>query len=467
MPSPIHFGALMPHPPLLIESIGKEETKVVHRTQKAMQDVSKEIVESQPDVVVFISPHGPMFEDAVSIMDGDCLAGDLKKFGVAQQYRVPNDRQLARAITEHGKREGIPIVFLEEQLKKNYMIQEELDYGAIVPYHYLREAGYEGNIVLLTPGFLPFERTYRAGMCLREAIEELGRNAVIIASGDNSHALQENSPAGSTVEGRAFDALLQKAISRLDWVSLYELEHSYLERAAEDTLGSLFLLLGAFDGFALLGTPLSYEAPFGVGYTVATMYPSEVVAPSLLMTMDAIREARINLIRTQESVHALLARTAVETYAREDRVIQLATIPTEFAMQAGCFVSIKQNGRLRGCIGTVRPSTDNLSEEIIHNAIAACSQDDRFFPVEEEELAELTYSVDVLEPEEEVKDPNQLDPSIYGLIVTDGERSGLLLPNLEGIHSIEEQIKYAREKAGIHPQQQNVKMYRFRVQRYM
>jgi len=264
-----------------------------------------------------------MFEDAISVMDGDYLGGELKNFGVDQQYKVPNDRQLARAIAEHGKKSGIPIVLLEEQLKKNYMIREELDYGAIVPFHYLQEAGYEGKIVLLTPGFLPFERTYKAGMCLRKGIEELGRNAVIIASGDNSHALQKNSPAGSTVEGRAFDALLQKAISGSDWLSLYELDHSYLERAAEDTLGSLFLLLGAFEGVALLGTPLSYEAPFGVGYTVATMYPSEGVAPSLLMTMDAIRESRMKRIRKQESEHALLARTAVETYVREDRVIQL------------------------------------------------------------------------------------------------------------------------------------------------
>lgn len=467
MRSPICFGTLMPHPPLLIPSIGKEEIKLVRQTQKAIQDVCKEIVESEPDVVAIISPHGPMFEDAIAIMDGDFLAGDLKPFGVDLQYRSANDRQLARAIAEHGKKEGVPIVLLEERLKKNFQVHDELDYGAIVPFHYLREAGYDGKVVLLSPGFLPIERIYAAGMSVRKAIEQQGRKAVIIASGDNSHALQKDSPAGSTEEGRAFDALLQKAISSSDWVSLYELDPSYLERAAEDTLGSLFLLLGAFDGWALSGNSLSYEAPFGVGYTVATMYPAEAAAPSLLKTMKDIRESRINRVRKQESEYTRLARTAVETYVRESQVIQLASLPSNFAEQAGCFVSIKQNGRLRGCIGTVRPSAENLAEEIIQNAIAACSQDDRFFPVEEEELAELTYSVDVLEPEEEVTDTDQLDPSVYGLIVTDGERSGLLLPNLEGIHTVEEQIRYAKEKADIPSEQQSIKMYRFRVQRYV
>ncbi|WP_183192614.1 AmmeMemoRadiSam system protein A [Brevibacillus fluminis] len=467
MPPSIEFGALMPHPPLLIPSIGKEELSHVHYTQVAMQQTCADIVKASPDVVIIVSPHGPMFEDAIVIMDGDDLRGDLKPFGVDESYQAQNDRPLASSIAEQGKQEGVPLILLEDHLKRKFQIHHELDYGTIVPLHYLQQAGYAGKIVLLAPGFLPLERVYQAGMCVRKAIELLGRKVVIIASGDNSHALVEQSPAGATEEGKRFDAALQKALSLEDWMSLFTLAPDFLERAAEDTLGSLFLLIGAFDTDELKGSVLSYEAPFGVGYTVATLKPQHGSAPSLLPSMIASREETIARLRARESEHVRLARMAVETYVREERLIQLASVPTEFEQQAGCFVSIKQNGKLRGCIGTIRPTADHLADEIVRNAIAACSEDDRFFPVEEDELSQLTYSVDVLEPEEEVKDISELDPSVYGVIVSDGQRSGLLLPNLEGIHTVEEQLYYAKEKAGIHPEQEHVRMFRFRVQRYV
>ena len=133
--------------------------------------------------------------------------------------------------------------------------------------------------------------------------------------------------------------------------------------------------------------------------------------------------------------------------------------------RAGAFVSIKKHGRLRGCIGTVEPAQENLAAEIIANAISAGVHDPRFHPVQAHELSQLTYSVDVLTPAEPVTGIEELDPYRYGVIVKSGRRTGLLLPNLEGVTTAEEQIEIASQKAGIRPGEP-VELYRFEVERY-
>lgn len=466
MSQSILIGTLMPHPPLLIPEIGNEDTKLVQRTIAAMEKVCREIIQFEPEVVVVISPHGPMFEDAVTIMDGEQLVGDLTDFGVSLTYSFQNDRELAREIAQCGKKNNLPLYLLQEPLKQEYQIKEELDYGAIVPLHFLQQAGYAGKVVLLSPGFVSNERLYQAGMCVCQAITTLGRKAVILASGDNSHALTTDAPAGYTKEGQTFDLLLHKAIENSEWMTLYQLDGGFLEKAAEDTLGSLSILLGAFDRQRVIGNTVSYEGPFGVGYTVATFQVIDEPAPSVLLEMRESREERMRLVRHNESDFVRLARMALETYVREGRMIQLVSLFPEMEKQAGCFVSIKKNGHLRGCIGTTKPTTENIAEEIIQYAIAAGTEDDRFHPVEHDELEDLVYSVDILAPEEEVHDVHQLDPVKYGIIVTDGERHGLLLPNLEDVNTVEEQLRYVKEKAGIVGNTPNLKMYRFEVMRY-
>lgn len=161
-----------------------------------------------------------------------------------------------------------------------------------------------------------------------------------------------------------------------------------------------------------------------------------------------------------------LAREAIERYVTEGRVIEPPSelIP-EMREKAGVFVSIKKKGQLRGCIGTFLPSKRNVAEEIIHNAICAATQDPRFMPIEPLELNELTYSVDVLSPPEKIDSMEELDPKRYGVIVTSGNRRGLLLPDLEGVDTIEEQIRIASMKAGISPHEDK-EIYRFEVRRY-
>lgn len=161
-----------------------------------------------------------------------------------------------------------------------------------------------------------------------------------------------------------------------------------------------------------------------------------------------------------------LAKKTVEIYVREGRIIKSPEpLLPEMSEKAGVFVSLKKHGELRGCIGTYMPSCDCIGNEIINNAISAATKDPRFRPVEEDELKDLTYSVDVLSCPEKVNNLNELDPKKYGIIVVSGYRRGLLLPDLEGIDTVEEQLRITKMKAGILPHE-DVEIYRFEVKRY-
>jgi len=166
-------------------------------------------------------------------------------------------------------------------------------------------------------------------------------------------------------------------------------------------------------------------------------------------------------------VHSLvrLAKKTVEAYIKEGKVFKPQRLTLRMKEKAGVFVSIHKLGELRGCIGTIEPQRSNVAEEIILNAISSATRDPRFLPITPYELKDLDYSVDVLTTPQPVKSKDQLDPRQYGVIVEAGWRKGLLLPDLEGVDTVEEQIDICRQKAGI-PPNEPVKLYRFEVKRY-
>ena len=160
-----------------------------------------------------------------------------------------------------------------------------------------------------------------------------------------------------------------------------------------------------------------------------------------------------------------LAKKTVETYVKEGKTPQPEELTPEMRERAGVFVSIHKLGELRGCIGTFEPQKDNVAEEIIANAISSATRDPRFPPMAPNELDQLTYSVDVLTKPEPIASQDQLDHKRYGVIVEAGAKKGLLLPDLEGVDSVDYQIDICRQKAGIMPDEP-VKLYRFEVKRY-
>ncbi|MDI6883280.1 MAG: AmmeMemoRadiSam system protein A [Patescibacteria group bacterium] len=182
--------------------------------------------------------------------------------------------------------------------------------------------------------------------------------------------------------------------------------------------------------------------------------------------------------------YVLLAKQAVENYIKEGKIISPPeNLLEEFLRQkAGTFVTIEKDGQLRGCIGTYLPTRINIAEEIIANAIAAATEDYRFGPIQKDELPELFFTVYILSEPELVKDIRELDPKIYGIIIKTGPiiypgsdvvfnghfvpKSALLLPDLKGIETIEQQIAHCCQKAGIDPNREKIIIYRFTAKKY-
>lgn len=177
------------------------------------------------------------------------------------------------------------------------------------------------------------------------------------------------------------------------------------------------------------------------------------------------------------SIHVNLARQTIETYLKENRLISPPkNLPREMLKnKAGVFVSIhkksqstsNESGELRGCIGTFLPTRENIAQEIIHNAISAAFHDPRFYPIQENELDNLEISVDVLSKPGPIDSIEELDAKKYGIIVKSHDgRTGLLLPDIEGVNSVDEQILIACQKANINLNKDKIQIYRFTVERH-
>jgi len=162
-----------------------------------------------------------------------------------------------------------------------------------------------------------------------------------------------------------------------------------------------------------------------------------------------------------------LAKKAVEEYITRRKIIRPPhELPADMMQKAGVFVCLKVGNDLRGCIGTFLPSSDNLHDEIVRNALAAATEDPRFCPLTGNELETVSYTVDVLSTPERIGDLAELDPKKYGVVVVKGARRGLLLPDLEGVNTVEDQLRITKIKAGIDPSDNDVEIFKFSVERY-
>ena len=164
-----------------------------------------------------------------------------------------------------------------------------------------------------------------------------------------------------------------------------------------------------------------------------------------------------------------LAKETVEMFVRDKETPRPLKLTPEMEEKAGVFVSIHKHGQLRGCIGTFEPTQTNVAQEIIRNAVASATRDYRFSPdpgpVSEGELPELTYKVDILTSPVPVREESDLDPRKYGVLVVYGNKKGILLPDLPGVDSVDQQIEIARSKAGI-SLEEPAKLFRFEVRRF-
>ena len=277
------------------------------------------------------------------------------------------------------------------------------------------------------------------GREIAQAARDLNQEVVIIASSDMTH--YESQESAQRKDNQAIEAILDLN------------EDELLKRVAELDISMC--------GYAPTVSLIS--AARELGATGAELVRYQTSGDTTGDYSSVVGYAGIIISRMSPLVR--LAKQTVETYVKEGKTLKPSKLTPEMGEKAGVFVSIHKFDELRGCIGTFEPTRKNVAEEIIINAISSATRDPRFPPVAPDELDHLDYSVDVLTTPEPVASKDQLDPRKYGVIVEAGFKRGLLLPDLEGVDTVDYQIDICRQKAGIAPDEP-IKLYRFEVKRY-
>lgn len=459
---PIIGAYIVPHPPVIINEVGQGKEKEIQNTIDAYEKISRRIGEIDPESIIVISPHSIMYSDYIHISPGTSASGSLKQFGAPEVVaQAPYDTELVSTIAMIASEMDISGGTLGEKDKK-------LDHGTLVPLYFINHNLNHYNLVRVGISGLSRNEHYLFGKCIKKAIEKLGRNTVIVASGDLSHKLTNDGPYSYAKEGPEFDQIITEAMSKADFLKFLTIDENISDGAGECGLNSFIIMAGALDMTEVEPELLSYEGPFGVGYAVCAYKILGFDARrDFGVQAKAIYENKLQIKKENADAYVKLARQSLEQFVKARETIKVPdNIPEELlAKKAGVFVTVKKNGRLRGCIGTIFPMESSIAKEIIKNAISSAASDFRFSPVSVEELPELEYSVDVLKQPETIINKDQLDVKRFGVIVSNGRKRGLLLPNLENVTTVEDQISIALEKAGISPQS-TYTMERFEVVRH-
>ncbi|MCR8744803.1 AmmeMemoRadiSam system protein A [Romboutsia lituseburensis] len=440
---------LMPHPPIMIDAIGKGQEQQIIKTINSCKQISTEISCMDIDTIIIISPHGLVFKDGIAIVDSDKLEGDLSKFESGEiKLEMDINRELTSEIIENSTIKGIGIAPLDKYTCVNYGATLELDHGALIPLYYIIQ-NKKYNLVHITYGMLSKFELYKFGMIISESVQKLKSKAVLVASGDLSHRLKEEGPYSYSPYGKKFDTEFLGALESGNMKNLLDINYELIKEAGECGLRSMYILAGAMDGKDIDATILSYEDTFGVGYGVVK-FNTKKSDKKLSVELETDQEHKRIEKLSKGDLYTQLARKSLYYYYDKGHYLKESDdLPHEMLNERrGVFVSLKKEGELKGCIGTIGAITDNVAQEIIRNAVSAATQDHRFSKVSKDELGYLDISVDVLfEPEPCTL--NDLNVYEYGVIVSTLDKRGLLLPNLGGINSVDEQIKIALQKAGI------------------
>ena len=459
---------MVPHPPLIVPEVGRGGEKEIQETTDAYEKVARTIAEIAPDTIIITSPHATMYSNYFHISPNNGARGDLGDFGARSvSFEEHYDHELVNRITRLAFDDDFPAGFEGEKKKA-------LDHGTMVPLYFIRKYYKGGNIIRIGLSGLSLVDHYKLGMYIQQAVTDLGRKAVFVASGDLSHKLQEYGPYGFAKEGPVYDARIMDVAGRTAFGEMLDFDEDFCNKAAECGHRSFVIMAGAFDGINVTSEVLSHQDVTGVGYGICCFYPVSAKKDPDRCFLD-IRMKKLEEEKEKSDGYVKLARASLESYIKYKRKLEYPdgisdelkkSLPKEiFTKRAGAFVSIHKNGSLRGCIGTIMPTEDSLAEEIIENAISASTRDPRFDPITEDELKWLEINVDVLGEPEDIDDKSQLDVKRYGVIVSCGARRGLLLPDLEGVDDVDTQISIAMRKGGIRPTERYT-LQRFEVVRH-
>jgi MEMO1 family protein len=430
MPCPFSCSLLMCHAPVVIPEVGGDRGARAAATTAAMAQAAGVLVAGHPEVVILVSPHAPRRKGSWGIAEGPSVSGDFTSFGapdcgVLLPLARPAAALIARAAAARGLRShGFP--------------GDALDHGALVPLRFLAAAGWRGpTLVIAFPIRPELDDARRLGAALADAALASGRRWALVASGDMSHRLTPGAPAGYDPRATDFDLAVHAAIEAGDLEAALSVDDELRDLAAEDVLDPLAVAAAAI-GDTGGRRVLSYQAPFGVGYLIAVLCEQAEAAAATPPAPAGETGPRALLRVARAAIAAHLERTP---YRPPE--IALGDIPT-----GGVFVTLFAPGReLRGCIGHIGPE-ENVIVEVAECAVASATGDVRFAPVTRAELDTLTVEVSLLGALESASVAD-LDPLRWGIVVSQGRRRGVLLPAIDGVDSVEDQLAVACRKGHV------------------
>ncbi len=469
------IGAFMvPHPPIILPEVGHGEEKEISATNAAYEQVADEIAALKPETIIISSPHSVMYADYFHISPGKSAHGDMSRFRAAEvafdaEYDTELVDEICRLSENGAELQSFPAGTMGER-------DATLDHGTLIPLYYICKKYQDFKLMRIGLSSLPLALHYQMGKLIQDAVNNLGRRVVFVASGDLSHKMKEDGPYGFVPEGPVYDDRIMDVMGSGDFKKLFEFDDDFCNKAAECGHRSFVIMAGALDGLSVKAEKLSHEATFGVGYGICRF---EVGAPDenrhFLDEWRKEKLAELDKRRADADPYVKLARYSLESYVNGGVTVhtsdlkgpEWADLPDEmFNTKAGAFVSIHKNGALRGCIGTISATCDCVAAEILQNAISAGTNDPRFNMITPDELPWLEINVDVMGIPEPISSTDLLDVKKYGVIVTSGYKRGLLLPNLDGVDNVNQQINIACQKAGI-PAGEEISLERFEVVRHI
>jgi AmmeMemoRadiSam system protein A len=449
------FGVVAPHPPILLESVGGARSAATSDTARAMAEAGGLLAAFAPETLVLMSPHAPFSAGSVLVNDCSHVGGSLAQFGDPTRVTASGDPELATAIVSACLARDVAAS--PTSAVRSIECSSALDHGTLVPLRALRLPRLPA-LVVMSISAASLNEHKLVGEAVREAARRLGRRTAFIASGDLSHRLTPDAPAGYDPSGAVYDRKVVEALrdGRMD--ALVDFDDDLIDAAGQCGMRSMVALCGFLGDQCGVSRVLSYEGPWGVGYLTA------VAGEGCLADTPPAGDLG-GMPGDEEHEIVALARAAVTLAAGGKGTLRDPHLTDPALPQrAGAFVSLHRGGELRGCIGTIGPTQADLAEEIAHNAVSAALHDPRFPALRESELADLDISVDVLGTPEPCTLAD-LDPARYGVIVSSGGLRGLLLPDLEGVDTVQDQVAIALRKAGLTPNAP-YRLERFTVHRY-
>lgn len=456
---------LVPHPPLIISGVTDTDTSDLDSTRRSYLKACQTILDGKPDTIIICTPHNIQYREYFHISPGSHASGSMAEFNVPDvRVDVDYDEEFVAALCQMANEQDLPVSTAGEK-------DAALDHATVIPLYFLEQVAggpVPAKIVRLSPSGLSLLDHYRLGQMITQTADKLGRKVAFIASGDLSHVLQEYGPYGFDAVGPGYDRIMIDVLEHGQFNELFSFTEEMRARARECGHRPIVILTGCLDGRDVAIQALSYHDMLGIGYCVCQFVPgAENKTRHFYEEYKKLLREALRKRREKEDEYVSLARRAITGYVVYGTHMSLPeSLPMALTKkQNGVFISLYKMDLLRGYAGTYYPFCACTGEEIISNAIAAACENPDYSPVTEDELDDLVINVDVLSEPEIVSSLSKLDSKKYGIIVSSGDRQGLMLPDMEGVDTVAMQVSMARYKAGI-SEDEPVQIQRFTVDRH-